>query len=188
MGHWKNSKHLLFALTLLTGVWGCRKSPAAGRGLGELGLTASVPEGWDAEDGSRPFWVEARESEGALSPRITIDEERSVPDRAFAEELAEDDRKIYGAGPHFAMTAVSTSEVSGAPGWSYTFSYLDQGQRGVETPKNYSGPIDVPAKRTTLIVKGPRKHFRIVYSAPLSLYEKYRPEFERWLRSIQFAP
>lgn len=189
MDHRKNTKRLiLFTVALVAGAWGCRKRPVAERGLNELGISVTVPDGWDEERGSLPFWIEARESEGASFPMITVDEEKNLPDLAVAAGYLDDDRRVYGGSPGFTASPVSASMVSGAEAWSYSVTFLDKSKRGTAIAKDYPGPVDVPMKRTAIFLRGPRKSLRIVYSAPLSLYDKYKPAFDGWLLSVKFTP
>ncbi|OGS39507.1 MAG: hypothetical protein A2506_03750 [Elusimicrobia bacterium RIFOXYD12_FULL_66_9] len=189
MDHRKNALSLiLVAVALVASTWGCRGQRSPERTLSGLGLVVTVPNEWDEEQGSAPFWVMASESEGASSPMIRVDEEKDAIDLAGVESYLKDDRTVYGAGADFAATPITAMTVAGATAWSYSVTFLDKGQRGVSIPKNYPGPVDVRTKRTSVFVRGTSKSVRLVYSAPLSLYDEYRPAFDTWLSSVRPAP
>lgn len=61
---------------------------------------------------------------------------------------------------------------------------LAAGMRHRSTPP----PPPVLTRQQTVYVSGPARPYAFTYEAPVSIFEKHRPEFEKLLASIKFAP
>lgn len=90
--------------------------------------------------------------------------------------------------PNYRLDPIKELNVDGARAWSYSYNYLNTSERMFPRTTKTPVPKDVEYRETFVYVDGPALDYEIHFECPVSLYEKYEPEFRRFLLSIKHLP
>lgn len=169
-----------------------RPTPQSSRFSTE-GFSGELPSGWKEDKGMEtPLWLRGPETEGAEFPTIAldraIDRQKRAASRAVVEDFLKLDKSTLGLDPTFSSWAVKEISVDGRPAWEYSISYLNTSQRAIHMLHGGPPPVDVNVRITNVYFQANGRAWEAMYSAPVSLYDKYRPTFDRFLADLRLPP
>lgn len=186
----RNAMRKIFRFAALAILLACsRQEPPSSRFSAE-GFSGELPSGWSEDKGMEtPLWLRGPETEGAEFPTIALDRAIDRQKRAVSRTVVEDflklDKSTLGKDPTFSSGPVKDISVDGSPAWEYSISYLNTSQRALHALHGGTPPVDVNVRITNVYFQANGQAWEAMYSAPVSLYDKYRPTFDRFLADLR---
>lgn len=88
--------------------------------------------------------------------------------------------------PNFKALPIQEIRVDGRVAWIDDQTFINALAATMHRPAGTPAFKPVLYRETTIFVTGPKKSYIIRYSAPVSLYDKHRPAFDRLLAGFRF--
>lgn len=124
------------------------------------------------------------EEEGEISPAISIYEFRPRTRKELEEFRARllSDRKEDAS---FKIDPVREVKVDGRTGYLVQTTFMNSLASIVHQRKT-APPPSVLTREREIFITGPARSYVMRYKAPVSLFEKHAPEFEKVVASVKF--
>ncbi|UPT72485.1 MAG: hypothetical protein M0D55_10915 [Elusimicrobiota bacterium] len=181
---------LILALSLLGACINQSHVPAVGSFQSDGGVRCELPaSGWmrDAYPTKGIFLSLGHpDEENEISPHISILEDRPRT-KDELERYRNHALRTKRDGDPAKSEPIRDVTVDGRKGLLEDAIFLNA-LASIVHQRTTPAPPPVLTREQTIYVTGPARSYTIRYSAPISLFEKHHPEFEKLLASIKFAP
>lgn len=157
------------------------------------GLTCEAPSGWREaaslhEPGARFLYINPIQDAaiGMNFPLIEGTFETSAADEAAAKASRQAAVDSYKDDPDFRAGDVVSQTVAGAPAWSYSVEHASSDELPGREAKGRA-PVQVRWRELVILIHGPTRNYRLTFGAPVPLFDREKPAFDRLLSSLKFS-
>lgn len=153
------------------------------------GFSCGLPgEGWQRRLNHPEFLLSIRHDDvdNALRPAIDVSESKSRTQEEL-EAFRTGSLKVYKGDATFKTMPLVPIKIDGRMGWIEDQTSMNA--LAATMHRKIGDPIYKPVlyRETTVYITGPKRAYTIQYSSPVSLYDKHRPAFDRFLASFKFT-